>query len=640
MDTKSKNIRYTAWIKALAALLCLAGPLMAAYGALQVYNFRYFPEGEDYLRSNDYCSLMSNYGNDVYYHVFEPDSTDKLEVREGIVYYARRADGTVVANIGDAAPEAYFNGLSARMLLTEGSADSLFSGMGEYYGLPRIPSGAALYLGMKEETYEQNAAEFTADRALGIQGVYYAGAGLLLFALGMAWLLYAAGRRPNAEGVHLLGVDYVYLDIGFAAMAVVEAFCAIALLFLYTQAINYPDSINLGGVYVLAALLVLCMSATLALYLTSAARRLKRREFIKHTLVYTVLAWLFRILKQSLGAGALAVKVVVLFLAYAASSCLMFFAFAMVMQTGYSFGAAFLAFLVFAAVNVTAIVYLLHKVTALRQVITGVQAIRAGNLSYRVPLMGGSPFIELAESVNGIAEGLSAAVSNEVKAERMKAELITNVSHDLKTPLTSIITYIDLLKTEGPGGENAASYIDVLDSKARRLKALTEDLFEAAKAASGNISPTLEKLDVGELLEQGLGELSDRIRDSGLDFRFTEPGRRLFVMADGRLLWRVMENLFSNVFKYALPSSRVYISAEARDGRVVVSVKNISATELNMPAEALMERFTRGDASRHSEGSGLGLAIAKSLVELQGGKFFIDIDGDLFKARVEFKEII
>jgi signal transduction histidine kinase len=645
LDTKSRNIRYTAWIKLLAALLCLAGPLAAAWGMLQVYNFRYVPYGDDYLKSGDFVNDITQSYQRVYQAAFGEDrSTNELSgLPGGIAYWARRADGSVLTNIPQGSdPDEYFAKLEGRLVAPPGPGEGysyLYDGMNNPYYYNTPPEGASLYVAMSQELLDRNAARFHADRALGIQGAYWLGAGLLAFLLGMAWLVYAAGRRPDAEGVRLTGLDFVYLDIGFVAAAVVVAFCSLGLFFFYDKVFHAP-SINRDVAYVMIALLAECLTATLTLWLTSAARRLKRREFVKHTLVYTVLAWIFRMPKQALGAGVLAVKAVLLFAAYAAASCLMFLAFALLVQTGYQPFAAFLAFMVFAAVNVVAVVYILRKVAALRGLISGVQTIRAGNLAHRIPAAGGAPFTELAASVNGIAEGLSAAVGNEVKAERMKAELITNVSHDLKTPLTSIITYIDLLKSEGPGSEHAAEYVGVLDAKARRLKALTEDLFEAAKAASGSMQPSLEKLDVGELIEQGLGELSDRIRESGLDFRFAKPERRLFVMADGKLLWRVMENLFSNVFKYAMPSSRVYVAASGAGGRVTVAVKNISAAELNMPAEALMERFTRGDASRHSEGSGLGLAIAKSLTELQGGRFFLEIDGDLFKAGVEFPEAV
>ena len=268
----------------------------------------------------------------------------------------------------------------------------------------------------------------------------------------------------------------------------------------------------------------------------------------------------------------------------------------------------------------------------------GTERIKGGDLSTRIPEKGSADFVTLASSINNIAMGLQAAVESEVKSERMKAELVTNVSHDLKTPLTSIITYVDLLKTEGLSSENAPKYLDVLDKKSQRLKVLTEDLFEAAKAASGNLSMKREILDVGSLLTQGLAELSDRIESSGLDFRVNIPPDRLHVQADGKLLWRAIENVLTNALNYALMGSRVYVDAAAKGNQVYLTFKNISASPLNIDPEELVERFKRGDESRSTEGSGLGLAIAKSLLELQGGIFKIDIDGDLFKVTMALPE--
>jgi signal transduction histidine kinase len=292
----------------------------------------------------------------------------------------------------------------------------------------------------------------------------------------------------------------------------------------------------------------------------------------------------------------------------------------------------FTGFALMAGVNVSAIYYLLKILKNFSDVKEGAERIRAGETNYVIPEQGFSELRQLSETINRIGDGLKNAVGSQVKAERMKTELITNVSHDLKTPLTSIITYVDLLKNEGLDSENADKYLKIIDAKSQRLKALTEDLFEAAKATSGSIKVNAEKLDVVSLLSQGLGELSDKIEASGLIFRTGLPADKLFVMADGKLLWRVIENLISNVLKYALPGSRVYIDVGENSTHVTLNIKNISAYELNVAAEELMERFKRGDESRHSEGSGLGLSIARSLTELQGGEFHIEIDGDLFKA--------
>ncbi len=224
-------------------------------------------------------------------------------------------------------------------------------------------------------------------------------------------------------------------------------------------------------------------------------------------------------------------------------------------------------------------------------------------------------------------------MDSEIKSERLKTELITNVSHDIRTPLTSIITYVDLLKVENDP-EKMAEYIEVLDQKSKRLKHLTDDLFEAAKASSGSMPVQLERIDIVSLLTQGIGEMDEKIEASALNFKLSYPTEKVYVKADGKLLWRSVENLFSNIFKYAQPASRVYIDVEDLGNEILVIFKNISAYELNISADELMERFKRGDESRSSQGSGLGLSIAESLIHIQHGKFLVQVDGDLFKAMI------
>lgn len=252
-------------------------------------------------------------------------------------------------------------------------------------------------------------------------------------------------------------------------------------------------------------------------------------------------------------------------------------------------------------------------------------------------MSGNGEMARLAANINTITDGLKKAVDNELKSERLKTELITNVSHDIRTPLTSIITYVDLLKKEETSSA-VAEYIEVLDQKSKRLKVLTDDLFQAAKASSGNIPVQFERIDLVSLIKQGLGEVSAQIEESGLDIRLNNPTDKVYVMGDGKLLWRSIENLLSNIFKYSLIGSRVYIDLEDEGDKVLLTFKNISASELNMSADDLLERFTRGDESRSSEGSGLGLSIAKSLIEVQKGTFHIEVDGDLFKVRVYLRK--
>ena len=237
------------------------------------------------------------------------------------------------------------------------------------------------------------------------------------------------------------------------------------------------------------------------------------------------------------------------------------------------------------------------------------------------------------EDLNRIGEGLSLAVEDRLKSERMKTELITNVSHDLKTPLTSIVNYVDLLKKEELTG-TAGEYVEVLDRQSARLKKLTEDLVEASKASTGNLHVTLESVDLGEFLDQAQAEYSARLVTADLQAVAEEPEKKLLARSDGRYLWRIMDNLLGNVCKYAMPHTRVYLSARKEGEYAVLSVKNISRERLNISADELMERFVRGDSSRNTEGSGLGLSIAQSLAALMGGRLELTVDGDLFKAEV------
>ncbi|MDU2592300.1 MAG: sensor histidine kinase, partial [Paeniclostridium sordellii] len=245
-----------------------------------------------------------------------------------------------------------------------------------------------------------------------------------------------------------------------------------------------------------------------------------------------------------------------------------------------------------------------------------------------------------AQDINNLSEGLESAIDEKFKSKRMKAELITNVSHDLKTPLTSIINYVDLIKKEeNIQPEYLKDYINVLDNKSKRLKVLIEDLFEASKASSGNIELNIEKLDLNQLLRQSIGENEEKLTNSNLNLKVNLLKEPVYINCDGKRMYRVFENLLINISKYSLENTRVYIDMKVDEDKVYLSFKNISAYELNFEADEIIERFRRGDLSRNTEGSGLGLAIARDLVELQGGEFNIQIDGDLFKVNLEFKKV-
>lgn len=274
-------------------------------------------------------------------------------------------------------------------------------------------------------------------------------------------------------------------------------------------------------------------------------------------------------------------------------------------------------------------------------IVEGIRRIRDGEVDFKLDaesLHGDNR--EMADAVNNIGEGIRKAVSTSMKDEQMKTDLITNVSHDIKTPLTSIINYVDLLKRLKMEEEPAKSYIEILDGKSQRLKQLTDDLVEASKISSGSIELKREKLNLAELLNQAIGEFSEKFEDNRLQVIFNGSHLKADIFADSRRMWRVIENLFNNICKYAMDGTRIYIELSVANGFVEASIKNISAVQMNIKSDELTERFIRGDSARSTEGSGLGLYIAKSLTRVQGGEFTINVDGDLFKVLLQFPEYV
>ena len=284
--------------------------------------------------------------------------------------------------------------------------------------------------------------------------------------------------------------------------------------------------------------------------------------------------------------------------------------------------------------------YTINRLAYIDEIIEGTEKIKNGDINHKIRLRDKNSLTILAENINNLSDGLENAIEETLKSERMKTELITNVSHDLKTPLTSIINYVDLIKKEeNVQPEYLNDYINILDNKSKRLKNLIEDLFEASKASSGNIDLNIEKLDLNQLLRQSIGENEEKLIESNLSLKLNIPKEPVYINCDGRRMYRVFENLLVNISKYSHENTRVYVDMVVNENQVFVSMKNISAYELNFEASEILERFKRGDLARNTEGSGLGLAIARDLVQLQGGKLGVQIDGDLFKVELSFNTI-
>ena len=363
------------------------------------------------------------------------------------------------------------------------------------------------------------------------------------------------------------------------------------------------------------------------LYLMSFAVRVRTVGVIKKTLIYKILSFILRIIGYVHKNLSLVWKTVIGVFFISILELI-----GLARYGGYGEGVSlwFLEKLLLVPI-------IIYIAISLRKLQKGGEAIAGGDLSHKIDT--GHmlwDFKKHGENLNNISNGMSAAVDERMKSERLKTELITNVSHDIKTPLTSIINYVDLIKKEDVDNKTVQEYVEVLDRQSSRLKKLIEDLVEASKASTGNIRVNMAPCEIGVLLNQMQGEYEDKLKTANLELIINQPEEQVTIMADGRHMWRVLDNLMNNICKYAQPGTRVYVLLTVQGGRAVVTFKNVSRYELNISADELMERFVRGDTSRNTEGSGLGLSIAKSLTELQKGKLELSIDGDLFKAILSF----
>lgn len=442
----------------------------------------------------------------------------------------------------------------------------------------------------------------------------------------LVYLTLAAGRRPNDEEIHLSTFDKIKTEL------LILGFVAITAELIYVIVRVNSLEWELTGILVASGTVSLVIDVLFLLFFLSIVRLMKAELLWKNSVTYFLIQGLRKTLKNK----NVTVQAILGFLIHLG----LCYALAMASFRYRVKGAFFLLALVCAAEGYL----LLRKAVESLRIIEGVERIRDGDLDSKInidELHGDNKY--LAEAINNIGAGLEQAVADSTKNERMKADLITNVSHDIKTPLTSIINYVNLLKREEINNERAWGYIKILDEKAHRLKQLTEDLVEASKVSSGNVKLDMQTIDMVELVYQTAGEFEEKFENKGLTIVTKLPNTPVCIKADGRQLYRVIENLYNNVAKYAMENTCVYVEIASTEEKATFSIKNVSEKSLaleNSQAGDLTERFTRGDASRTTEGSGLGLSIAKNLTQLMGGKFDISIDGDLFKATLTFvKEI-
>ena len=448
--------------------------------------------------------------------------------------------------------------------------------------------------------------------------------GLLIIII--IYLFWSIGHKEGEVGITLNSIDKIpYEILVFVCLMILSVALAVV--------------VNIGGTINYVILLVgflgylLCYAMCAVIGVTTI-KRIKAKKFIKSFLIYKIGKWCFdkiqgwlRTINQNATENKRIFWYYLLFIIISIMLASLFYTgIAIILLIG---------FWIWAYYQIKKYILEQEKIkNALKDIYEG----KSNDVHLNESELKGA-LKEMAIYVNDIASGFSNAINESLKSERLKTELITNVSHDIKTPLTSIINYVDLLKKENIQDEKVKEYIDILDKKSQRLKKLTEDLVEASKVSSGNVKLNLENINIKELFNQTIGEFKDRFEEKNLIIETTIPNDNIKINADSRYLYRIIENLFSNITKYALEGSRVYIDIIEKEKIVDISIKNISKDKLNISSDELMQRFVRGDKSRYTEGSGLGLSIAKSLTELQGGTFDIIIDGDLFKVHIIWPKV-
>lgn len=436
----------------------------------------------------------------------------------------------------------------------------------------------------------------------------------------LIFLVTVAGHSHKKEGIYLYAFDRWYTEV-FAAIIViiVGSFAALILESRFrTGALSYFVAFSL------------CAYVVSVFGLLSLSRRIKANIFISNSLIYKICYGLYSVIYEGFISRRLIRKYIVVVFGLGILDFVLMVSIFIIENIFWT--------LFVCVIYIYEFIYVGRKLLLIQKIKDGVQKIASGDLEYKIDTshMSGI-FKEFAEDINNIGNGFNVAVEESIRSERMKADLITNVSHDIKTPLTSIINYVDLLKRENIQEEPIREYIEVLDMKSQRLKVLTEDLVEASRASSGNIRLEKNNINLVELVSQAMGNYQEKFDSKGLVPVIEAKEEKLVIFADGRRLYRVLDNLFNNTFKYAMANSRIYINTYAQDKKAYFVMKNISSAPLNISPEELTQRFVRGDESRTTEGSGLGLSIARSLTELHGGTFEIYLDGDLFKVTLSFE---
>lgn len=616
------------------AFLCITAACIAGAAFMIAGEFYVFPK--EYVIDHMYESMLRNDSNNILWHHLDGEHHHYYSINDydaqstSIRYNVVSQEGEIVGSNSELKSFDF----SFKWIIYK-DEEGNFQEIDYYFEGNEIKENADVYtVNMSVDTKSHVNDQFFFCKLLVdiayalLYWVYPIGIVSLIFSIVcFIILMSASARRPDSDGLHPGIFNKVPIDL-FISLLVVGMF----ILFCLVWDVWYTGellAIILTGVLIAVSvniLLGLCMSI---------AARIKQRTLFSNTLVWIVLKLIGRIFKALYKATAFLIRSIpsiwktVLFVI--GNTTVDF----LLVLLAYDLDEA--AIILWILKTILILPLIIYGAIMLRQLEKGGKAIAKGDLSYKVNTKG--MFWDLkrhGENLNSISGGMANAVEERLQSERMKTELITNVSHDIKTPLTSIINYSSLISKESCSCEKHLEYSEVLVRKSEHLKRLLDDLVEISKATTGNLDVILSPCEAGVLIQQVAGEFSERCSANNLDLITSVPENDMYIMADSRRIWRVFENLMSNACKYSLSGSRVYLTLEEAGSFLIFTVRNTSSDALNISADELTQRFVRGDSSRTTEGSGLGLSIAKSLTELQGGNMNITIDGDLFKVTLTF----
>ena len=596
---------------------------------------------EDFNRRFNGAEFIGDYYARMGDRVLKNSDLTEEEAASSMFFIVARADGTL-----------YYSGNGGFMPFSY-SYEDLATGL---YQEEQVPENSVIFVQITEAQSAEYAKQWSAQRSALIGLLQNLVVLCLIAVAGYIYLLFVTGRADGDETVHLFTIDRLFVELNLLLLFGLPIAAGAFNLYVIFEGMQQQE---MGGMWWLLAPSIILFAGAFALAVElslSLVRNLKNRTFVERSFLLRAVRWCWRTakricrwfagrckaLRDGVGRGKDGLwhkvfqnydmrKVFGLFVGY--SAVLAMFATLFGMMLFYGGGVPFLLAVAWVAVSAA---FLFKRIDGFDRVVDALKRLRGGDLTYKLTDMPAGVFAAMADDINSLGDGMQLALQNEVRAERMKSELITNVSHDLKTPLTSILNYSDLLCQEHLTPEEANDYAKIIHQKGLRLKNLTSDLFDISKVQSGAEQVICERLDACTLVRQALGEQDKAIGDGGLTLKVDMPDHEVPVWADGKKMSRVMENLIGNCVKYAMPGTRVFLSVVEREGSAVIELKNIANYAMDFDASEITERFVRGDAARSTEGSGLGLAIAKSYVEACAGSFAVSVHGDLFKVQITF----